>query len=125
MANYNPNTSGLVSLADRPDNERTTIQSQGGVVSGQKRREIKRIADIVYGIRKANEYDPVVDAVKSLFGCLQDISTKPADILRILYFLKDIEPEFRPEPQKSSVGEMLALRNYLATLGNDQMPAAE
>ena len=35
MANYDPDTSGLISLADRSNNERTTIATQGGIASGK------------------------------------------------------------------------------------------
>lgn len=125
MANDNPNTSGLISLADRPNNERTTIAEQGGIASGKKRKEIKRLADIVYGIRKGCENDPVVDVVKSLFDSLQNTDTKTTDILRILNFIKDVEPEFHPEPPRSSVREVIALRNYMEALGDKNMPQEE
>lgn len=100
MANYNPNTSGLVSLADRPNNERTTIQSQGGVASGQKRREIKRIAEIVNNIRADSEEDPVVSFVRHLMEQLSNEDIKIADAIKILAFLVTIEPtvaEQRPQ----------------------------
>ena len=100
MANYNPNTSGLVSLADRPNNERTTIQSQGGVASGQKRREIKRIADIVNNIRADSEEDPVVSFVRHLMEQLSNENIKIADAVKILAFLATLEPtvaEQRPQ----------------------------
>lgn len=125
MANYNPDTSGLVSLADRDNNDRTTIATQGGIASGKKRKEIKRIADIVYGIRKGCENDPVVDVVKSLFDSLQNTDTKPTDILKILNFIKDVEPEFRPDPPRSSVGEVIAFSNYMEALGDETMPQEE
>ncbi len=46
MANKNPDTSGLVSLADRPNNERTKIQSAGGIASGISRREKVKMRQI-------------------------------------------------------------------------------
>ena len=92
MANYNPNTSGLVSLADRPDNERTTIQTMGGVASGQKRREIKRIAEIVNNIRADGEEDPVVRFIRHLMEQLSNENIKIADAIKILAFLVTIEP---------------------------------
>ena len=92
MANFNPDTSGLVSLADRPNNERTTIQSQGGVASGQKRREIKRIAEIVNNIRADGEEDPVVRFVRHLMEQLSNKNIKIADAVKILAFLATLEP---------------------------------
>ena len=83
MANFNPDTSGLVSLADRPNNERTMIQSQGGVASGQKRREIKRIAEIVNNIRADGEEDPVVRFVRHLMEQLSNENIKIADAVKI------------------------------------------
>ncbi len=47
MANRNPDTSGLVSLADRTNNERTKIQSLGGVASGITRREKRKMRQIL------------------------------------------------------------------------------
>ncbi len=47
MANSNPNMSGLVSLADRPSNERTKIQSSGGVASGISRREKMKMRQLL------------------------------------------------------------------------------
>ena len=47
MANNNPNTSGLVSLADRTNNERTTIAEQGGIASGFARREKKQMRQML------------------------------------------------------------------------------
>lgn len=47
MANFNPDTSGLISLADRPDNEKTTIQSKGGKASGVARREKSKMRQIL------------------------------------------------------------------------------
>ena len=47
MANFNPDTSGLISLADRPDNEKTTIQSKGGKASGVARREKNKMRQIL------------------------------------------------------------------------------
>lgn len=125
MANNNPDTSGLVSLADRDNNERTTIATQGGIASGKKRKEIKRIADIVYGIRKECEQDPVINVVRSLFESLQDPNTKPAEILRILNFIKDVEPEFKPEPPRSSISEFIAYKNYMEALCDEDMPQEE
>ena len=95
MANNNPDTSGLVSLADRDNNERTTIATQGGIASGKKRREIKRISDIVYGIRQEGEIDPVVGFVKSLFEILQDTNTKTSDLIKILQFMQSMESELK------------------------------
>ena len=92
MANFNPDTSGLVSLADRPNNERTTIQSQGGVASGQKRREIKRIAEIINNIRADGEEDPVVRFVRNLMEQMSNDNIKIPDAIKILAFLVTIEP---------------------------------
>jgi len=47
LANRNPDTSGLVSLADRTNNERTKIQSLGGVASGITRREKRKMRQIL------------------------------------------------------------------------------
>ena len=111
MANHNPNTSGLISLGDRYNNERTTIAEQGGIASGKKRREVKRIADIIYGIRKEYDIDPVVEAVKLFFANLQDKNAKLTDVLKALDFLKGFESEFRPNPpEKFSVERTLALK---------------
>ena len=47
MANCNPDTSGLVSLADRTNNERTKIQSLGGLASGVARRKKNKMRQIL------------------------------------------------------------------------------
>lgn len=125
MANYSPDTSGLISLADRPNNERTTIQSQGGISSGKKRREIKRISDIVQGIRKENEIDPIVVFIRTLFTKLIDSEIKVRDALQLLKFIKEIEPEFRPEPKGSSIAEMIALNKCVKALGNPNLSQEE
>lgn len=91
MANNNPDTSGLVSLADRPNNERTTIATKGGIASGKKRKEIKRISEIVYGIRQESEEDPIETAIKSLFFDLNNPITTTNDIIKGLNFIKEIE----------------------------------
>ena len=91
MANYNPDTSGLISLADRPNNERTMIQSAGGIASGRKRKEIKRISEIVYGIRQESEEDPIETAIKSLFFDLNSPITSTNDIIKGLNFIKEME----------------------------------
>ena len=125
MANYNPDTSGLVSLASRPNNERTTIQSQGGIASGKKRRELKRIADIVQLVRKESDVDPVIACVQGLFAKLTDNDLKIKDTLQLLSFIKAIEPEFKPVKKQSSIGEMLAFRNYIEAIGNPDITQDE
>lgn len=90
MANKNPNTSGLMSLADRPNNERTTIAKQGGLASGQKRKEIKRMSDIILGFRKESEEDPVEKAIKFLFNDLTNPFTTITDTIKGLKFIKEI-----------------------------------
>ena len=115
LANYNPNTSGLVSLADRPNNERTTIQSQGGVASGQKRREIKRIAEIVNNIRADGEEDPVVRFIRHLMEQLSNENIKIGNAVKILAFLVTLEPtiaEQRP-PLESRIEVIQELRRRL------------
>lgn len=47
LANRNPDTSGLVSLADRTNNERTKIQSLGGLASGVARRKKNKMRQIL------------------------------------------------------------------------------
>lgn len=47
MANRNPDTSGLMSLADRTNNERTKIQSMGGMASGIVRREKRKMRQLL------------------------------------------------------------------------------
>ena len=91
MANYNPNTSGLVSLADRPDNERTKIQSQGGIASGKKRRELKRMSEIIQGIREGSEQDPVETVIKTLFSELNSFDASTSDIIKGLNFIRGME----------------------------------
>ena len=125
MANYNPDTSGLVSLASRPNNERTTIQSQGGIASGKKRRELKRIADIVQLVRKESDVDPVIACVQGLFAKLTDNDLKIKDTLQLLSFIKAIEPDFKPVKKQSSIGEMLAFRNYIEAIGNPDITQDE
>ena len=125
MANYNPDTSGLVSLASRPNNERTTIQSQGGIASGKKRRELKRIADIVQLVRKESDVDPVIACVQGLFAKLTDNDLKIKDTLQLLSFIKAIEPEYKPEKKQSSIGEMLAFRNYIEAIGDPDIAQDE
>ena len=91
MANHNPNTSGLVSLADRPVNERTTIQSQGGVASGKKRRELKRMVEIVQCIRQESDEDPVETAIKAFFTGLNKFGASTNDIVKGLSFIRELE----------------------------------
>lgn len=125
MANSNPDTSGLISLADRPNNERATIQHMGGVASGKKRREIKRVADIVQNIRKESEIDPIVAFVKLLFSKLTDGEFKIKDAIQLLSFIKQIEPEITPEPHRSSIAEIIAFRKYIQATCSPTMPKDE
>ena len=87
MANYNPDTSGLVSLADRPDNERTTIATQGGIASGKKRAELKRMSEIVAGLRQESEEDPVAKSIKFLFYDLTNPLTSIPHTVKGLNFI--------------------------------------
>ena len=103
MANHNPNTSGLISLADRTQNERTTIQSAGGIASGKKRREVKRIYEIIQGIRQESEEDPVETALKSLFFDLNSPHTSTNDIIKGLKFVQDSEPQNNKDLQREVV----------------------
>ena len=102
MANYNPNTSGLVSLADRSVNERTTIQSKGGIASGKKRRELKRMVEIVQCIRQESPEDPVEKAIKALLAGLNDFGTSTNDILKGLNFIRELETS-SPLPAQQTV----------------------
>lgn len=90
MANYNPDTSGLVSLADRSSNERTTIATQGGIASGKKRAELKRMSEIVTGLRQESEEDPVEKSIKFLFCDLTNPLTSIPDTVKGLKFVKEI-----------------------------------
>lgn len=90
MANYNPDTSGLISLADRSNNERTTIATQGGIASGKKRAELKRMSEIVTGLRQESEEDPVEKSIKFLFCDLTNPLTSIPDTVKGLKFVKEI-----------------------------------
>ena len=103
MANNNPDTSGLISLADRPNNERTMIQSAGGIASGKKRRKIKRIHEIIQGIRLESDEDPVEMALKSLFSDLNSQNTSTNDIIKCLKFIYDTETQNNQDFQREVV----------------------
>jgi hypothetical protein len=90
MSNSNPNTSGLISLADRPDNERTTIATQGGVASGKKRKELKRMSEIIQGIRHESDVDPIEKSMQFLFHDLTDPFTSTQDVIKCLKFIKEL-----------------------------------
>lgn len=93
MANHNPNTSGLISLADRPNNEKTTIQSHGGIASGKKRRELKRMCEIIRNIRQESDEDPVETAIKALFSELSEFGASTNDIIKGLIFIRNMETD--------------------------------
>lgn len=125
MANDNPNMTGLRSFNRMSRSESTEIQSRGGKASASKRRELKRIADIVQLVRKESDVDPVVACVQGLFAKLTDNDLKIKDTLQLLSFIKAIEPEYKPEKKQSSIGEMLAFRNYIEAIGDPDIAQDE
>ena len=103
MANNNPDTSGLVSLADRTNNERTMIAQQGGIASGKKRKEIKRLYEIIQSVRQESDKDPIERAINSLLFDLHNPNTSTNDIIKGLQFIKSLEPEQKQENQQQVI----------------------
>lgn len=67
MANDNPNIAGLRPFNQMSYSESTEIQSQGGKASAEKRRTVRKIKDILKGVRAEYEVDPVEQLIVSMF----------------------------------------------------------
>ena len=104
MANDHPNTSGLIPLNQRPDNERTMIQSAGGQASARKRREIRRIKNQISGLRSTyKDEDPATTAIINLFDKLTDPKTSINDTIKVLGFIQGSESNLPIELYNSPI----------------------
>lgn len=100
MANYNPNTSGLVSLADRPNNDRTTIAEQGGVASGVARREKKLLRELATeALLKELPTGETVQGslINRLTELCMDDKTRPAEIIKCMEFLWKLSCQYNTD----------------------------
>lgn len=98
MANNSPNTTGLIPLNNRPRNECAKIQSAGGIACAKKRKELKKIAEIIYTIRQeSGELDPAETAVITMFSKLKDPNITVKDLICILQYIQMSEKSSFPK----------------------------
>ena len=70
MARYNTNTPGLIPVNQMSYSDSTVIQCAGGTASAEKRRTVRKIRDIIDGVRQSYDVDPVEQAICDFFVLL-------------------------------------------------------
>lgn len=125
MANSNPNTTGLRPFNQMSHSESAEIHSKGGLASAEKRRQARKIRDIINAVRADYDVDPVEQLVISVFQRALDPTTSLADMLKVMETVRNATGETAESkiPEDKSANKEAALRATLQQYINGLPPS--